>query len=358
MSKEDEKIKTESKAEIAIVDENAIRDKIYVVRGMKVMLDYELAEIYGYTTKAFNQQVKRNEERFPEDFMFQLTMEEAEELSRSQNVTLNDGKRGSNIKYAPHAFTESGIYMLMTVLKGELAVKQSHALIRTFRAMKDYIIENQNMIGRHEYLQLSLHVSDSIKETAQMRVELNELGIQMNTVMEKLSNVVERSEIAPFLLDLGKPVERREYLFLNGQLAKADVTYIDIYSHAKKSIHIVDDYINIKTLYLLQEVKQGVKVTIFSDNNYNKLHASDYADFQREFPGISIDFLQTQKKVHDRFIVLDYDTNDERIFHCGGSSKDGGNKMMAITEFSDGKVKAGLHDEIKGMLSNPLLVLA
>ena len=101
-----EKNTEEKITKTAIIDEHIIRDKIYEVRGMKVMLDFELAEIYGYTTKAFNQQVKRNEDRFPEDFRFQLTQEEFDELSRSQFVTLNSGGgRGSNIKYLPWAFS-------------------------------------------------------------------------------------------------------------------------------------------------------------------------------------------------------------------------------------------------------------
>lgn len=99
---------------------------IYVIRGQKVMLDVDLAKIYGYETKSFNQQVKRSIEKFDNDFMFRLTREETEKCSRSQNVTLNEGgnSRGYNTKYLPYAFTEQGIYMLMTVLKGELATKQ------------------------------------------------------------------------------------------------------------------------------------------------------------------------------------------------------------------------------------------
>ena len=119
----------DKKDEIMLVNHESLVKKIYIIRGQKVMLDFELAEIYGYETKRFNEQVKRNIEKFDEDFMFQLTDEEVSELSRSQNATLNKSAgRGSNIKYNPHAFTEQGIYMLMTVLKGELAVKQSKAL--------------------------------------------------------------------------------------------------------------------------------------------------------------------------------------------------------------------------------------
>ena len=110
---------------VAIVSEEILHNKIYSIRGYKVMLDFELAEIYGYETKSFNRQVKNNSAKFEgEDFMFQLSDEEVEELSRCKNCTLNRGTgRGSNIKYNPYVFTEQGIYMLMTVLRGELAIK-------------------------------------------------------------------------------------------------------------------------------------------------------------------------------------------------------------------------------------------
>lgn len=348
----------EEENSIAIVDETTIRDKIYIIRGVKVMLDFDLAKIYGYTTSAFNQQVNRNIDRFDNDFRFQLTREEAEELSMSQNVTSIQvkGVKGGRAKL-PYAFTEQGIYMLMTVLKGELAVRQSKALIRTFRAMKDYIIENRNMVGQQEYLQLSIQVSDSLKEQAQMRGELNELGDQMKGVIDKLSNVVERSEISPFLLDLGKPVEKREYLLLNGQPLKAAETFIDIYSQAKKSIHIIDDYINIKTLRLLQDVTPGVTVTILSDNVRHQLHASDYEDFQKEFPGITITFLKTNKKTHDRYIILDYKTQNEKIYTCGASSKDAGNQITTITEMVDDLFKNAFNQMLKELLKDEPLVL-
>ena len=130
------------------------------------MLDFDLAEIYGYETKNFNRQVKNNNEKFEgEDFMFQLKDDEVEALSRCKNFTLNRGiGRGSNIKYNPYAFTEPGIYMLMTVLKGELAVKQSRALIRTFKQIKDYILENQSLIRQREFLQLSMQITNNIVE--------------------------------------------------------------------------------------------------------------------------------------------------------------------------------------------------
>mgnify|MGYP002624881767 CR=1 FL=1 len=306
--------------EIAIVDEISIRDKIYVVRGVQVMLDFELAEIYGYSTTAFNQQVKNNAGKFEgEDFCFYLTNEEFKNLI-SKNLTSRWGGR----RKPPQAFTESGIYMLMTVLRGDLAVKQSRALIRTFRAMKDYIVDNQGLIDQHNYLRLSMQMTEMQKELSTVRNDLQVYGAlvmdhdqKLIEVMERLNETVTKSELSPIMLDFSKEEVQREYLLLDGQPMKADAAYIGIYAQAKKTIHIVDDYLGTKTLHLLQDVTTGVTVTIFSDNKYNKLSLSDYQDFQRQFPGIPISFIKTENKAHDRFIVLDYGTDEERVFHCG-----------------------------------------
>ena len=343
--------------EIAIVDEKSIRDKIYVVRGVQVMLDFELAEIYGYTTSAFNQQVKRNEDKFPDDFRFRLSIEEYQNLL-SQNVTAS---WGGDRRVEPWAFTESGIYMLMTVLKGELATKQSIALIRTFRAMKDYIIQNQPLIEQHQYLRM---IADTQQEVDSIRKDMEcysalimDHDERLVAVMEQLNDTVKKSELSPIMLDFSKEEVQREYLFLDGQPMKADAAYIGIYAQAKRTIYIVDDYLGTKTLHLLQDVATGVTVTIFSDNKYNKLSLSDYQDFQRQFSEIPISFIKTEDKTHDRFIVLDYGTDEERVFHCGPSSKDAGKKLAAITEFTEGSVKQSLHDVITRMLGNSALIL-
>lgn len=251
--------------------------------------------------------------------------------------------------------------MLMTVLKSEVAVTQSIALIRTFKAMKDYIIQNQPLIEQHHYLRL---LADTQQEVRTIRKDLENYGTlvmdhdeKLIEVMERLSDTVKKSEISPIMLDFSKVEVQREYLFLNGQPMKADAAYISIYSQARKTIHYVDDYIGAKTLLLLQDVQPGVTVTIFSDNCYNKLSMTMFRDFQTQFPTIPINFITTQKKAHDRFIVLDYDTADERIFHCGPSSKDAGKKLAAITEFADGAVEQSLHDVVTNMLGNPPLVL-
>ena len=162
----------DKKEEIKIIEinEEYMKDRLYVFRGRKVMLDTDLAEIYGYETKNFKKQVKNNIAKFEgDDFMFELNDEEVEELSRCKNFTLK-ASRGSNIKYKPYVFTEQGVYMLMTVLRGELAIQQSRALVKTFKRMKDYILENRDLTGQRELLQLSM-------ETANNRIEIHQPDI-------------------------------------------------------------------------------------------------------------------------------------------------------------------------------------
>ena len=141
-----------------LITTDAIRSKVYILRGQQVMLDQDLAEIYGYQVKNLNQQVKRNLTRFPEDFMFQLTKEEVTELSRSQIATLKTGQ-GYNIKYLPFAFTEYGIVMLSSVLKSKTAVEVNINIIRAFVRMRQYLLSNipkkelEELKQRIEYLE-------------------------------------------------------------------------------------------------------------------------------------------------------------------------------------------------------------
>ena len=171
----------DKKEEIKIIEinEEYMKDRLYVFRGRKVMLDTDLAEIYGYETKNFKRQVKNNIAKFEgDDFMFELNDEEVEELSRCKNFTLKAG-RGSNIKYKPYVFTEQGVYMLMTVLRGELAIQQSRALVKTFKKMKDYILENRDLIGQRELLQLSM-------ETANNRIEISKINSDMISLEKQI----------------------------------------------------------------------------------------------------------------------------------------------------------------------------
>ena len=230
--------KSAEKQEIVLINEETIQDRIYMIRGQKVMLDFELAEIYGYTTTRFNEQIKNNIEKFDEDFMFQLTKEEFENLMSKKSTSSWGGRRK-----LPKVFTEQGIYMLMTVLRGELAVLQSKALIRTFKQMKDYIIENQSLISEREYLQLSMKISDNIFKTMMLQLDLNKIEDQMALVMEQLSNAVTHSELAKMMNEFDEPYIKRGYLVLNGQPFKADLAYNEIYRQAKKSIYVIDNYI-------------------------------------------------------------------------------------------------------------------
>ncbi len=355
--------RAEESTDIAIIDERTIRDKIYEIRGVKVMLDFELAQIYGYETKNFNRQVKNNAVKFEGDeFMFRLTRSEVDDLVRCKNFTsrvetLFKGQSGGS-RYLPYAFTEQGVYMLMTVLRGDLAVRQSRALVMAFKAMKDYIVENQSLVSQRDLLRISMQTAENTEAIRQVQLMMREHDDKLADVLEQLGDTVKSSEISPFLLDFSKPEDQREYLLMNGQPAKADETYIDIYSRAKHTIFIVDNYINIKTLRLLQDVQPGVTVTVFSDNIRNMLHASDYADFQVEFPNVPVAFQTAAGLMHDRFIVLDYGTPDEKMYHCGASSKDAGvSRTTAISEFTSAEMKTSMHTLINKLMANPLLAL-
>ena len=329
--------KMDKKDEIMLVSHESLVKKIYIIRGQKVMLDFELAEIYGYETKRFNEQVKRNIEKFDEDFMFQLTDEEVSELSRSQNATLNKGTgRGSNIKYNPYAFTEQGIYMLMTVLRGELAVKQSKALIRMFKQMKDFIIENQDFIGSKELIQIAIQTNQNTNDIAEIKSQM--------ATKEDLKKVMDN------FID---PDTYKHFLLMNGDKIEADVAYTKIYKSAKKSIYVIDNYIGLKTLELLRAAKDSVEVIIFSDNVRNKdmLTKNILNDFIRDYPNINLKMKIAGKKYHDRYIAIDYGTENEAFYLCGASSKDAGNKISSITKIEESS-KDMYHTMFGGMLNN------
>ena len=345
--------KMDKKDEIMLVNQESLAEKIYIIRGQKVMLDFELAEIYGYETKRFNEQVKNNIEKFDDDFRFQLTKEEWENLrskiSTSKSETGSGGRR-----YLPYVFSEAGIYMLMTVLKGELAVKQSKALIRTFKQMKDYIVENQGLIGQREFLQLSMQITSNVVEMQGLRRDLMNVEDKVAGLVDNLGNVVDKSELSELILDLSNPQLKYGFLLLNGEPIEANLAYKDIYSIAKKSIYIVDNYIGVKTLVLLKDIPSSVEITIFSDNVGKGLHTLEYQDFCKEYPFRKIKFQKSGGEFHDRYIIIDWNTDKQRIYHCGASSKDAGQRITTISEVVDQVVYADL---INKLLKNPILKL-
>ena len=292
-----------------LLNETKLKDKIYVIRGVQVMLDSDLAQIYGYTTKRLNEQVKNNIEKFDEeDLMFQLTNEEVKELSRLKNSTLNNKVLRSKFltskeppdlestflrskistskietrggrQYAPYAFTEQGVYMLMTVLKGDLATKQSKTLVRLFKKMKDYVIENQAILNHRDFLRLSLQTSENAQNIVEFRQKLTEIDDKVESVVSNLGDMVRKSELSPIMLNLGKPEIPPGWLILNGQPVENDLAYQQIYMLANKMIAIIDNYISLKTLVLFKHAKQNVSVTIFTDNKNNGLYKVEFDDF-------------------------------------------------------------------------------
>ncbi|HHS2776546.1 TPA: ORF6N domain-containing protein [Streptococcus agalactiae] len=318
--------------EIVIVDDKTIQEKIYFIRGQKVMLDADLAEIYGYETKNFNRQVKNNIEKFEgEDFMFQLTENEFENL-RCKNFTSSWG--GS--RYLPNAFTEQGIYMLMTVLRGELAIRQSRALIRTFKQMKDFIIENQDFISSKELVQIAIQTNQNTKDIGGIKSQM--------ATKEDLKKVMDN------FID---PETYKHFLLMNGDKIEADVAYTKIYKSAKKSIYVIDNYIGLKTLELLRAARDKTQIVVFSDNVKNKdmLTKNILDDFRKDYPNIDLKLKIAGKKYHDRYIAIDFGTENEAFYLCGASSKDAGNKISSITKIEESS-KDMYHTMFGGMLNN------
>ena len=298
--------------EVIELDSEKIESMIYYVRNQKVMLDFELAEIYGYETKRFNEQVKNNIEKFDKDFRFRLTKEEYENILRTKKSTSSWG----GTRHLPYVFTEQGVYMLMTVLKGELAIRQSKALIRIFKSMKDYIIENKDLLNNNA----------------------NILKI-VNSNTKRIESI--ESVINNFSID-----SKKHYLILNGEKIEADIAYQEIYKNAIKSIYIIDDYIDIKTLQLLKCINNDIEVTIFSDNkSRNNLNENFINDFIND-TGINIKLKKNNDKFHDRYIIVDFDTENECIYHSGASSKDAGKRITTILKIEENNLYRNIILEI------------
>ena len=273
---------------LVLIKEEDIKDKIYYIRGQRVMIDSDLAKIYGYTTKAFNQQVQRNIERFDEDFIFKLTKEEYYEILRSQNVTL-ELKQGQYTKYLPYAFTEEGIYMLMTVLKGELAVKQSKALIRIFKSMKDYLISHR--VLEQEYINnMVLEHDESIKYLK-----------ETFSKMKKNTN---------------------NKIFFKGDFFDAHLTLLEIFDESIDEIIIIDNYASKELLKILKNINK--KIIIVSSNIDSILKEK----YEKQYNNIT--FINNNS-FHDRFIIIDR----KKLYSCGASFKDLGKKCFSIHEIED-----------------------
>ena len=317
-----------------VVDKEKVKNQIYDIRGLRVMLDKDIAVYFGVTTGNLNKAMKRNIKRFPDAFCFQLT---SDECSRFQIGILN-GNRGSNLKYLPFAYTEQGVAMLTSTLHTERAIEASIQIMDAFVEMSHYIRQNQRLLPHDELKTLEIkhfQLADKVQH------------IEDNMVTKSTLSEIMR------LFDTG--VESREILIFDGEPFKADMAYQKIYKAAKKSIILIDDYLGVKTLHHLSHARTIVDITVISDNKgYNPLRRTEYNDYLTEYPARKITFIKSENRVHDRYIILDYGSINTRVFHCGASSKDAGKKITTITEIKDVNVYRG---EIKGLLTNPTLTL-
>ena len=320
-----------------IISVETIRNCVYTIRGLQVMLDGDLAIIYGYEVKNLNRQVKRNIERFPEDFMFQLTQEEYDNL-RCQNGT---AIKNSMSRTMPYAFTEQGIYMLATVLKGDLATQQSIFIMRAFKEMRHYIRQNQQFVTQSEMSlvtarvsELSVQISEVLDHQKKTDKSIEEIQKNIDTLNE---NFVSEKDFKNFII-------------YKGQKFEADAAYIDIYQQATKSIYVIDDYMNTKTLQLLSQKRPGVEVILFTENGHGKkgfLTTAVVNDFKSQYPPLRI---KSNPDCHDRLIVLDNGLPTEQAYHCGASSKDAGKKLCAINKVDSMKM---IHPVIDALLLLP-----
>ena len=321
----------EGQAELMTVDN--IYNRVYVIRGQQVMLDVDIALIYGYEVKRLNQQVKRNIARFPEDFMFQLSENELKEL-RLQNVTANINSMSRTL---PYAFTEQGIYMLATVLRGELAEQQSIFIMRAFREMRHYIKQNQQFVTQSELALVTAKVSEITMQVSKMSDRQSKTEKEVGAIRKSIEAINDN-----FISEK----DFKSFVIYKGQKFEADVAYVDIYQQATSSIYVVDNYMNTKTLQLLSQKKQGVEVFLFTENAHGKkgfLTTSLINDFIAQYPPLRI---KPNLDCHDRLIVLDYGLPTEQVYHCGASSKDAGKKLCAINRFENSEIIHPVIDEL------------
>ena len=278
------------------ISDEEIKNLIYTIRGKQVMLDSDVAMLYHYTTKNINKAVKRNIDRFPEDFCFQLTESEFQNL-RFQFGTLNRKVNNGDVtrKYLPYVFTEQGISMLSGVLKNEIAVKVSISIIRAFVEMRKFLMLNGQVFGRLTSIEHKLLEHDK---------KFNEIFNQL----EQEENI-------------------KQKIFFEGQIYDAYILIIDIIKKANKKILIIDNYIDDSVLKMLTKKNKNVEVIILTSDKSN-IEKIDIQKFNKEYPVLKV---AKTNKFHDRFIVID----NKEMYHLGASIKDLGKKCFGINRIED-----------------------
>ncbi len=290
-------------SEIALT-QKFIESKIYTIRGKQVMIDEDLADLYGIETKYLNRAVKRNPGRFPESFMFQLTKKEYEglrfqngtsdetEILRFQNGTLKTG-RGQHRKYLPYAFTEQGVAMLSAVLKTETAVATSVMIMDAFVKMRHFLLENAELLQRVRRIENKQLLTD---EKVQM-----------------LLDAMDKNELQP-----------KQGIFFNGQVFDAWLFVSDLVKSAKSNLILIDNYVDETVLSLFAKKKKSVSVDIYT-KNINRSLQEDAKKFNTQYGGLTLHKFDV---AHDRFLLID----KTEVFHIGASLKDLGKKWFAFSK--------------------------
>ena len=295
------------KDEIVIYNNNKpkinIEDKIFIVRGQHVMIDHDLAELYGVETRRLNEQVRRNIERFPEKFMFQLTKEEMLLIvsrSKSQIATLNakGNFRGTNVKKLPYAFTEQGVAMLSAVLKSDTAVQTSIMIMEAFVALRRFMQNNYQVFSE----------IDSIKKhQREYDVHLLEHGKKIDELFDKMDRY---------------KIENKQGIFFQGQIFDAYAKFESFIAEAENEIFLIDNYVDLTVLERFAKKKNGVKVTIYTYPK-TKITPLDIQKFNEQYPPL---VLKHTEKIHDRFLIID----NKILYHISASLKDLGKKCFGF----------------------------
>ncbi len=273
------------------ISSSEIKELIYNIRGKQVMLDSDVARLYHYETRRINETVKRNSERFPVEFCFQLTSKEYETL-KSQIATSN--VRGGKQKL-PYVFTEKGIIMLSGLLKNEIAIEVSIKIVEAFVEMKKFISSNGQLFERLTSVEYKLLEHDK----------------KFDQVFEQLQH----------------EENIKQKIFFEGQIYDAYSLIIDIIKKANKKILIIDNYIDESVLKMLTKKNKEVEVAILTSDK-SKIEKIDIQKFNKEYPILKV---AKTNKFHDRFIVID----NKEMYHLGASIKDLGRKCFGINKIED-----------------------
>ena len=272
-----------------------IEPLIKVIRGQQVMLDKDLAMLYGVEVKVLNQAVKRNVERFPNDFRFQLTKEEC---LRSQIVTLN-GKQGQHLKYMPYAFTEQGVAMLSSVLRSKTAIEVNIQIMRAFVSMRHFMVNNASVFSRLETIEY---------HQLEMQQHLQESDKRIDEVFRRLDE------------GNAKP---KQGVFYNGQIYDAYTFVSDLIKSAKKRIVLIDNYVDETVLTLLDKRENDVSAVIYTQQISHQFQL-DIDRHNAQYAPIDV---ETFRLSHDRFLCIDDD-----VYHIGASIKDLGKKWFGFSK--------------------------